>query len=79
MHKLKAVVVALLGPVMGLLLGGMIGALLLPPVSDPTQGAPGDGFLIMLCAFFGLVLCTVASVSLAVRIWRRTVVRTEHS
>jgi hypothetical protein len=72
MRLLKVVGMLLIGPVLGVMSGLIVGAILLPP--DPTgQGrAPGDGILIMLCIGIGLVVSIPTSVLLAVWSWRRS-------
>jgi len=68
----KVIGILLGGPVLGVVSGFVVGGLLLPP--DPTgRGAPGDGFLIMLCIGIGLAVSIPASVLLAVWSWRRSV------
>jgi len=71
MRLLKVIGILVTGPVLGVVSGLIIGGLLLPP--DPTgRGAPGDGFLIMLCAGMGLAVSIAASVMLADWSWRHS-------
>jgi hypothetical protein len=65
----KAAAILVLGPLLGIFLGFIIGALASSPdpsfVANGSHGSPGDGFLIMGCAALGLVV----SVSYPLR-WR---------
>jgi hypothetical protein len=71
MRLLKVVGILLIGPVLGVVSGFVVGGLLLPP--DATgRGAPGDGFLFMLCIGIGLAVFIPASVLFAVWSWRRS-------
>ena len=72
MRLLKVIGTLLGGPLLGVVSGFVVGSLLLTP--DPTgRGAPGDGFLIMLCIGVGLAVSIPTSVRLAVWSWRRSV------
>jgi hypothetical protein len=69
MRVLKVVGVMVFGPLVGMALGFLLGALFLP--SDPTgRGSPGDGFLLILTAGLGFGLFCLGSAWLAVRLWR---------
>lgn len=71
MRLLKVIGILVIGPVLGMVSGCIVGGLLLPP--DPTgRGAPGDGFLIMLCIGISFAVSIPASVLLAVWSWRRS-------
>jgi hypothetical protein len=69
MKIVKASLVLVLGPVAGTVLGLMVAGLLLP--SDPTGGAPGDGFALFLGAGIGLIFALVLSVLAAIYILRK--------
>jgi hypothetical protein len=52
------------------MLGFLLGSLFLP--SDPTgNGAPGDGFLLILTSAAGSIVLGIGSALLAAKIWRR--------
>ena len=71
MRVLKVITILVVGPALGVVVGLIVGGLLLP--SDPTgRGAPGDGFLIILCAAVGLSVSIAGSVMLADRSWRHS-------
>jgi len=79
MRLLKVIAILVIGPVLGVVFGLIVGGLLLP--SDPTgRGAPGDGFLVILCTAIGLSVSVAASVMLADRSWRQSAnLRTTHN
>jgi hypothetical protein len=63
--------ILVIGPVLGVMFGLIVGGLLLP--SDPAgRGAPGDGFLVILCTGIGLSVSVAGSVMLANRCWRHS-------
>jgi Co/Zn/Cd efflux system component len=65
------IAILVIGPFLGVVCGVIAGGLLLP--ADPTgHSAPGDGFLVMLCAVVGLLVSIAASVMLADRSWRHS-------
>ena len=71
MRVLKVVVVMVIGPLMGLLAGFIVAGFLLPP--DPSgRGAPGDGFLILLCMGISFAFSIPLSALFAHWSWRRS-------
>lgn len=61
MRVLKVIAILVVGPLLGVVFGLILGGLLLPP--DPSgRGAPGDGFLVMLCAGIGRIDCRICDV-----------------
>ena len=64
----KAAAIFVLGPLLGVLLGLIVGAFATPPdpnfIANGSHGSPGDGFLIMGCAALGFVVSVFASVML---------------
>jgi hypothetical protein len=69
MKLLKIVSVAILGPLLGAVLGILAGVVAIP--THHSEGrAPGDGFLIIMCAGGGIALGFVVSCVLALWIWR---------
>lgn len=67
MKLVKVMAVVLIGPIIGLILGAIIGGFFLP--ADPS---PGDGFLPILTGAAGGIVFLTGSVLLAVRIWTRS-------
>jgi len=72
MKIVKVVAVMLLGPLLGILAGVVLALLKLPPNTSDVGRAPGDGFLIMMFAFVGLVVSIPVSGALALAVWRRS-------
>jgi hypothetical protein len=64
----KAAAILVLGPLLGILLGLMVGALAFPSdpnfVANGSHGSPGDGFLIIGCAALGFIVSVFASIAL---------------
>jgi len=69
MKFLKAIVILICGPLLGILIGFTIGSLALP--QDPNSAAngghaaPGDGFEILHYLFISLVVSVLVSVAAA--------------
>lgn len=68
MRLLKVIAILVIGPLLGVVGGFIVGGLLLP--SDP---APGDSFLVIICAAIGFSVSIAASVMLADWSWRHSV------
>ena len=75
MKFLKAVLILFLGPIVGLFVAFLVGALAVP--ADPkfqangSHAAPGDGFLILPFMFVSL------AISVPLSVWKATVVLLE--
>lgn len=71
----KAAAILVLGPLLGTLLGIMVGAFASPPdpnfVANGNHGSPGDGFLIMGCAALGFVVSVFVSIALTWTVLRK--------
>jgi hypothetical protein len=71
----KAAAILVLGPLLGIFLGFIIGALASPPdpsfVANGSHGSPGDGFLIMGCAALGFLVSVFVSIALAGSVLRK--------
>ena len=71
MRIVKTLSLLIMGPVLGAIVGFVIGGLLLP--SDPSgRGSPGDGFLILMCVGWGLIIFAIPSVLIAIRMVRKS-------
>ena len=68
MKTAKAAAILVVGPLLGILLGLMVGAFAIPPdpnfVANGSHGSPGDGFLIIGCAALGFVVSVFVSIGL---------------
>jgi hypothetical protein len=75
MKIVKAAAILVLGPLLGILLGFIVGAFLSPPdpnfVANGSHGSPGDGFLIMGCAALGFVVSVFVSIALTWSVLRK--------
>ena len=71
----KTAAILVLGPLLGILLGLIIGAFAIPPdpnfVANGSHGSPGDGFLIMGCAALGFVVSVFVSIVLTWTVLRK--------
>jgi hypothetical protein len=71
----KAAAILVLGPLLGILLGFIVGAFAIPPdpnfVANGSHGSPGDGFLIMGCAALGFVVSVFVSIALTWTVLRK--------
>ena len=71
----KAAAILVLGPLLGILLGLIVGAFAVRPdpnfVASGSHGSPGDGFLIIGCAGLGLVASVFVSVVLTWTVLRK--------
>ena len=71
----KAAAILVLGPLLGILLGLIVGAFAIPPdpnfVANGSHGSPGDGFLMMDCAALGFVVSVCASIVLTWTVLRK--------
>lgn len=69
MKIVKAIAVLLIGPLLGIMIALILGALALPPdpnfVANGGHGAPGDGFLIMGYILVSLLVSVPLSILLA--------------
>lgn len=69
MRIAKAAAILVLGPLLGISLGLIVGALASPPdphfVANGSHGSPGDGFLIMGCVALGFAVSILVSIALA--------------
>ena len=71
----KAAAILVLGPLLGVFIGFIIGALASPSdpsfVANRSHGSPGDGFLIMGCAALGFVVSVFVSIVLTWTLLRK--------
>lgn len=71
----KVAAILVLGPLLGILLGLIVGVFATP--SDPnfvahgSHGSPGDGFIIMGCAALGFVVSIFVSIALTWTVLRK--------
>ena len=66
--KVVKVLGVLLGcPIVGAVVGGVIGALLLPPDAS-GRGTPGDGILLLWCVGIGLLVSALVALVLIIHI-----------
>jgi hypothetical protein len=69
MKFLKALAMLLFGPLLGVVVALMLGALTLPPdpnfVANGGHASPGDGFLILPYLFISLMVSVPVSILLA--------------
>jgi hypothetical protein len=71
---LKAIAILILGPLLGVLIAFVAGALALRPDPNFAKGghaAPGDGFLIMLFLGISLLVSVPISIAAAFRVFFR--------
>lgn len=72
MRVLQAVAILLMGPLFGLLIALLLGALAVPPdpnfAANGSHAAPGDGFLILPFIFVNLIVSVPISVFFAVAV-----------
>lgn len=61
----KAAAILVLGPLLGIMLGLVVGTFAIPPdpnfAANGSHGSPGDGFLVMGCAAVGFVVSVFVS------------------
>ncbi len=71
----KAAAIMVLGPLLGILLGLVVGAFATTPdpkfVANGSHGAPGDGVLIVGCAALGFVVSAFVSIALTWTVLRK--------
>jgi len=71
----KAAAILVLGPLLGILLGLVVGAFAIPSdpnfVANGSHGSPGDDFLIMGCAALGFVVSIFVSIVLTWPVLRK--------
>jgi hypothetical protein len=75
MRVAKAAAILLLGPLLGVFLGFIVGAVVAPRdpnfVANGSHGSPGDGFLVMGCAGLGFFASVFISIALAGSVLRK--------
>ena len=67
MRIVKAIAIVLIGPLLGMLLAGILAGFALPP-----DGPPGDGIVIIIYSLISLVASVPLSLSIAVIFWLRS-------
>jgi hypothetical protein len=65
----KVISVMLVGPLLGVIAGFLVGGITLNIILKGRHAAPGDGMLIMIFGFAGLLVSRPLSVVLAARLW----------
>jgi len=75
MRIAKVIAVMFFSPAMSVLAGFAVGVLAMPTQTPDIGRAPGDGFLIMSCAVFGLLVSILLSAVLAGVVWSRSSTR----
>lgn len=72
MRIVKVIAIMFFGPVLGILVGFVIGIIAMPTQTADAGRAPGDGFLLMGCIALGLLISVPVSAVLAGKLWSRS-------